>query len=159
MSVKSAWMPPSRRKVSMPARSVTTWKFTARRPRAMAKRTALATIQPAMRMITARNSRGSRSPTWARNTRSGSTIGSKLFIAGLPVLSLVFQHSREPRERDVDPVRAVAHLVAQLVERLLQLGEREQPAHVGEALVEAAFRRRRGVGVEERLARLRFPFR
>src|SRR3954468_23762988 len=115
-SVVSARTPPSRRNPSMPERSGRTWKFMARKPLEMAKRTALASNQPAMATMIATSRRGSRSPTWTKKTRAGSTRKSKF-------MALSFQQGEQPLQRDVDPRRAVVELVAQLVEHFLDLEE------------------------------------
>src|SRR4051812_242662 len=151
MSVVSMPMPPSCRKPSMPARCVTTWKFTPRRPRAMAKRIIFAISQPAISTTSASPSRGRNSATCARNTRAGSIITSKRSM------SVPLQQGKEPLRGNVDPVRAVVHLVAQLVEHLLHLRELEQTTHVVERAENAAALHRRRVGLEERLARRLFP--
>src|SRR5690242_19214980 len=122
-SVVSARTPPSRRNASMPERSVSTWKFMARRPLAMAKRTTLARSQPAMATRIATMRRGSTSPTCTKKTRAGSTRKSKF-------MALSFQQGEQPLQRDVDPCRAVVELVAQLVEHFLDLEERQQPPHI-----------------------------
>src|SRR5689334_19620267 len=103
-------------------------------------------------MISPRPSRGRKSPSWARNTRTGSSITSKRSI------SASFEQRRQALQRDVQPVGAVVLLVAQLVEHLLHLGEAQQPAHVVEALIQAATCGRLGVGLDERFTGLFFPF-
>src|SRR5438876_4202652 len=152
MSVASMRMPPSLRKPSMPARSVMTWKFTLRRPLLMAKHTILAISQPAIRTISASNRRGRKSPTCARNTRKGSSITSKRCS-----ISASFEQGHQALHGDVDPVGPVRRLVAQLVEHLLHLGELQQAAHVLEGVVDAAALHRRGIRVDERLARRALP--
>src|SRR3989442_64487 len=152
MSVASMRMPPSLRKPSMPARSVMTWKLTLRSPRLMAKRTILAISQRAIRTISASNRRGRKSPTCAKNTRSGSSITSKRCS-----ISASFEQRHQALHRDVDPVGPVRRLVAQLVEHLLHLGELQEAAHVLEGVVDAAVFHRRGVRVDERLARRALP--
>src|SRR2546421_1175691 len=127
--------PPSRRNPSMPARSVTTWKLSARRPRAMAYITALATSQPPRKITTASTSRGRKSPTCARNTRTGSSITSKRSIS---VPSVAFQECGQALHGNVDPRGPVVELVAKLVEHFLHLGELHQPARVVERFVDAA---------------------
>src|SRR3954464_1699740 len=136
-------MPPSRRKPSMPARSETTWKLTARSARTTVKRTILAMSQPAMSTMRASPSRGSSTPICARNARTGSSITSKWSI------SVAFQQGVEPLQRDVDPVGTVVELVAQLVEHFLHLCELEQPAHVVERAVYAAADDAGGVSLQE----------
>src|SRR3954471_2853365 len=147
MSVASRPMPPSRRKPSMPARSVTTWKLTARRPRAMAKRIILAISQPAISTTRASPSRGRNSATCARNTRAGSIIMSKRSM------SVSFEQEHEALRRDMHPFGPVVHFIAQLVEHFLHLGELQEAAHVVERAEDAAALHRRRVGLEERLAR------
>src|SRR3954465_6632305 len=151
MSVVSMPMPPSCRKPSMPARCVTTWKFTPRRPRAMAKRIIFAISQPAISTMSASPRRGRKSATCARNTRAGSIIMSKRSM------SVSFQQRHQPLRRDMDPIRPVVHLVAQLVEHFLDLGELQEAAHVVERAEDAAALHRRRVGLEERLARGLLP--
>ena len=51
-----------------PRAAVTMWKFTARRPCAMAKRTALASSQPASSTTSASTRRGRKSAAWTRNS-------------------------------------------------------------------------------------------
>src|SRR5439155_3032403 len=152
MSVASMRMPPSLRKPSMPARSVMTWKFTLRSPRAMAKRTILAISQPAMTTISASARRGRKSPTCARNARSGSSITSKRWS-----MSGSFEQGHQALDGDVHPVGAVGGFVAQLVEHLLPLGELQEAAHVLEGVVDTAALHRRRIGVDERLARRALP--
>src|SRR6185436_16521885 len=151
MPVASKRTPPSRRKPSMPARSVTMWKFTVRRPRATANLTSLATIHPAISTTSASARRGSRLPTCTRKARTGSSITSRRSM------SASLQQRGQALRGNVDPVGAVVGFVAQLVEQLLHLGEREQARHVVERLVDAAARARRGVCGEKSLARVVLP--
>src|SRR5436190_19311833 len=157
MSVASMPMPPSRRKPSMPARSVTTWKFTLRSPLTMAKRTIFAISQPAISTISASARRGRKSATCARNRRSGSSITSKRFMRLPAARSCAFQQREEALHRNVNPVRTVRRLIAQLVEHLLDLRELQQAAHVVERFVDTASFHRRGVSLHERLARRLLP--
>src|SRR6185503_12009510 len=151
MSVVSMPMPPSRRKPSMPARSVTTWKFTARSPLAMAKRIAFAISQPAIRTMSASPRRGRKSTAWWSSSRAGSIITSKRSM------SASFQEGKQSLRRDVDPGGAVCHFIAQLVKPLLHLGEVQQAAHVVERGKDAASLHRRRIRLEERFARRRLP--
>src|SRR6267378_3685338 len=152
MSVASMRMPPSLRKPSIPARSVTTWKFTLRRPRLMVKRTILATSQPAMSTTSASARRGRKSPTCTRNARSGSSSTSKRCS-----ISASLEQGGKSLHGNVDPVGAVRRLVAQLVEHLLHLGELQEATHVVDGVEQAAALRRCGVGLDERLARRFLP--
>src|SRR3954468_12685321 len=129
ISVVSKCTPPFLRKPSTPARSVRMWKFTARRPRETPKRTAFATSQPAMSTSAATMSRGSRSPSCRRETRTGSSRTSTLSM---------LQEGNQPLHGDADPVRAIGELVAQLVEHFLELGELQQPLGVFDRGVDAA---------------------
>src|SRR5262245_49251249 len=158
ISAVSAAMPPSRRNPSRPARCVTMWKFTARRPLTMVKRATLARIQPTMSTTSATASRGRNSPAWRRDARSGSSIMSRSIIHCLLSLSLFrFQHREQPGERHLHPVGAIAELVAQLVERLLQLEEPQEARDIVEGAEKSAPLRGGGVGGEERLARGALP--
>src|SRR6185295_6304907 len=104
------------------------------------------------RMTSASPRRGSRSASWFRNTRAGSSITSKRSM------SVSLQQGRQALQRDVQPVGTIVLLVAQLVEHLLHLREAQQAAHIVEVLVQAAAGGGVGVSLHENFASLLFPF-
>src|SRR5690606_14537665 len=116
--------PPWTRKSSMPARSVTTWKLTARSALTTAKRTALAISQPATSTAAASSSLGMNAPSCARNARTGSSITSTLSMSA----SRFTRSGRvqDAPKRNSRPRGPVGQLVPQFVHRLLELQQRQQ---------------------------------
>src|SRR5882672_1779990 len=152
-------MPPCRRKLSMPARSVSTWKLIARRPFTTANVTILATSQPAISTSIASASLGRNTPICVRTTRTGSnSISTFSMTASLTwVPHGPARHRQQPLQRHVDPTRPVVDLVAQFVASLLDLEQLQQCARVVERRVQAAFPRRLVIGGQKRLPRQTMP--
>src|SRR5262247_3452377 len=153
-SVVSRSVPPCCRKPSMPARSVSTWKLNARRPLTTAKRAPLASNQPAISTPRATRRRGRKTPICCSTLRTGSSNMSR---------SCMVCHSSgarggevgETRHRHRDPVGSVVHLVAQLVQRLVDF---EQPRQLERGVergivgIQSAGQHHPPVGGQERLA-------
>src|SRR5262245_13823017 len=136
-------MPPCSRKASMPARSVSTLKLKARMAFTSMKRASVARAQPATSTSMASASLG-------RNIRSGSTsrismLSMAISLAGCGGRAGAGGQGADALQRHVNPVGTVIDLVAQLVERLFQLEQAQQPGGVREG-GGGRFADRRGIG-------------